>query len=101
MKENGFTLAKERSRRYPAQTITDADNADDIGPLANTPTPAESLLHRLEQAAGSIGLHVHGDKTDYMCFNQRDNRHLHTKWRLSETHGQVHLPQKQRLINRK
>ena len=25
MKENGFQLAKERSRRYPAQTITDAD----------------------------------------------------------------------------
>ena len=25
MKENGFKLAKERSRRYPAQTITDAD----------------------------------------------------------------------------
>ena len=29
MKENGFTLTKERSRRYPAQTITDMDYADD------------------------------------------------------------------------
>ena len=29
MKENGFTLAKERSRRYPTHTITDADKADD------------------------------------------------------------------------
>ena len=29
MKENGFKLTKERSRRYPAQTITDADYADD------------------------------------------------------------------------
>ena len=29
MKYNGFKLAKERSRRYPAQTITDADYADD------------------------------------------------------------------------
>ena len=25
MKDNGFKLAKEKSRRYPAQTITDAD----------------------------------------------------------------------------
>ncbi len=37
MKENGFKLAKERSRRYPAQTITDADYADDIALLANAP----------------------------------------------------------------
>ena len=27
MKENGFTLTKVRSRRYPAQMITDADYA--------------------------------------------------------------------------
>ena len=31
MKDNGFKLAKGRSRRYPTQTITDADYADDIG----------------------------------------------------------------------
>ena len=37
MKENGFTLDKVRSRRYPAQTIADADYADDIALLANTP----------------------------------------------------------------
>ena len=30
MKENGFTLAKEKSRRYPALTIPDTDYADDI-----------------------------------------------------------------------
>ena len=30
MKENGFTLAKERSRRHSAQTIADEDYADDI-----------------------------------------------------------------------
>ena len=46
MKENCFTLAKER-RTYPAQTITDADNADDIVILANTPAQAESRLHSL------------------------------------------------------
>ena len=30
MKENVFTLAKARSRRYPAQTITATDYADDM-----------------------------------------------------------------------
>ena len=38
MKENGFTLEKTRSRRYPTQTITHADYGDDIALLANTPT---------------------------------------------------------------
>ena len=37
IKENGFKLTKERSRRYPAKIITDADYADDIAPLANAP----------------------------------------------------------------
>ena len=66
MKDNGFKLANERSRRYPAQTITDADYADDIALLVNTPT----LLHSLKRAAAGIGLHVKPDKTEYMCFNQ-------------------------------
>ena len=33
MKVNGFKLTKERSWRYSAQTITDADYADDIAPV--------------------------------------------------------------------
>ena len=37
IKENGFKLTKERSRRYPAKTITDADYADDIALLVNAP----------------------------------------------------------------
>ena len=71
MKENGFKLAKESKKRYPAQTFTDADYTDDIALLGNTPAKAESMLHRLERAAGSIGLNVNADKTEYMCFNQR------------------------------
>ena len=58
MKENGFKLAKESSRRYPAQTITDVDYA-------------KSLLHSLEWATGHIGLHINANKTEYMCFNQK------------------------------
>ena len=71
MKDNGFKQAKERSKRYHAQTITDVDWPDDIALLANSPTQAESLLHSVEQAAAGTGLHVNADKTEYMCFNQR------------------------------
>ena len=71
MKENGFKLAKRRSGRYPAQTITDTDYADDIVLLANTPAQAETQLHSLERAAASIHHHINADKTKYMCFNQR------------------------------
>ena len=71
LKENGFKLAKERSRRYPAQTITDVNYADDIALLANTPAQAETLLHSLERAAAAIAVHVNTDTTENMCFNQR------------------------------
>ena len=47
----------------------DANYADDIALLANTPAQAESL----ERAAGGIGLHVNADKTEYLFFNQRSN----------------------------
>ena len=46
IKENGFTLKKARSRRYPAKTITDADYVDDISLLVNTPILAKFLLNR-------------------------------------------------------
>ena len=69
MKENGFTLKKTRSKLYPAQTIMDTDNADDFPLLANAPVQAKSLLHRLEKATVSMGLHANRDKTEYKCFN--------------------------------
>ena len=73
IRENGFELTKKRSRRYPAKTITDADYADDIAILANTPNQAKTLLHSLERAAAGIGLHVNVHKTEYMCYNQTGN----------------------------
>ena len=53
-----------------AQTIADADNADEITPLANKPSQAETRLNGLERAAAGIGLHVNADKTEYTSFNQ-------------------------------
>ena len=67
IRENGIELTKKRNIRYPAKTITDAD---DIALLANTPNQAETQLHSLERAAAGIGLHVNAHKTEYMCYNQ-------------------------------
>ena len=70
IRENSFELTKKRSRRYPAKTITNADYADDIAILANTPNQAETLLHSLERAAAGIGLYVNAHKMEYMCYDQ-------------------------------
>ena len=70
IRENGFELTKKRSRRYPAKTIIDANYADDIAILANTPDQAETLQHSLEGTPAGIGLHVNAHKTEYMCYNQ-------------------------------
>ena len=64
-----LTLEKSRNRRYPAQSFTYEDYADDIALLANTPTQTESLLHNLQKAGGGIGLRVNADKTEYTSFN--------------------------------
>ena len=73
MKDNGFKLAEERSRRYPTHTITDAIYANDIVLLANTPAQAETLLHSLKRAAASIAFHVNTHKKEYTYFNQSGN----------------------------
>ena len=43
--------------------MTDADCADNLELLANTPTQAKFLLHCLEQAAGGIIFYVNANKT--------------------------------------
>ena len=68
IRENSFELTKKRSRRYPAETTTDTDYADDMAMLANTLNQAETLLHSLERAAAGIGLHVNAHKTEYTFF---------------------------------
>ena len=73
IRENSFKLTKKRSKRYPAKTTTDADYADELALLANTPNQAETLLISLERAAAGIGLHVNAQKTKYMCYNQTGN----------------------------
>ena len=62
------SLQKKEAENTPH---TDADYADDIALLANTPAQDDSLLQSLERAASGIGLHVNASKTEYRCFNQR------------------------------
>ena len=69
-----FKLTKKRSRRYPAQTLTDTHYVDDMALLTNTPPQAKFQLNSLERGAAGIGLHVNAHKTEYMCFNQRGDR---------------------------
>ena len=82
MKENGFTLAKARSKLYSAWTIMDTDYADDIALLANSSGQAEYLLHTLEKGVGGIGFHVNADK---MYFNQNQKGDISTQKGVSET----------------
>ena len=53
MKENSLTLKKKKKKqqprsRYLTETITDADNMDDLALPANTPAQAKSLLLSLK-----------------------------------------------------
>ena len=70
IKENSFTLIKARNMRYPAETMKDADYAENLAPFTNAPDQAESLLHSLEQAAGGTGLYGNANKTECIYFKQ-------------------------------
>ena len=105
MKEKGFKLAKERSRRYLAQTITDVDYIDVIALLANTPVQAETQLHILERVAAGIGFHVNADKVEYMLFNQRGNissqKDRPLKWLDKVTYQGSNVSSTEKYINTK
>ena len=65
IKGNGITLKQTRNR-YHSETLTDTDYANNLALLANAPSRAESLLYKLEQAPGGIGVFANVNKTDYM-----------------------------------
>ena len=72
----GFTLTERKSRRYPAEQITDTDYADDIVVTSNTLKDANTLLLKIESAAKEIGLCINTDKTEYINSNQNNNMHM-------------------------
>ena len=48
---------------YPTETLTNADYADELALILNTPAQAQSLLHCQEHAAGSIGFYMNAKST--------------------------------------
>ena len=69
MKELGFTLAKYKSRRYPAEKITDIDYADDLTITSDNLQNATKLLHSIEEAAQETGLYINPKKTKFITYN--------------------------------
>ncbi|CAM1316814.1 Uncharacterised protein r2_g2583 [Pycnogonum litorale] len=69
-KDLGFTLTKQKSRRYPAVKMTDVDYADDLAVLADVLKDATFLLHSIERTSKEIGLYLNADKTEFLCLNQ-------------------------------
>ena len=69
-------LKKATKRQYLSEIITEADYADDLVLLTNTPAQAKSLLQSLEQVAGSIGIYVDVNKTEFMCLIREKLSHL-------------------------
>ena len=49
LKVNGFTLKTTRKKRYPRETITDADYVDDVTLLSNITAQTESKLQSQKQ----------------------------------------------------
>ena len=66
MKENGFKLTKERSRRYPAQRNYGRGLHRQHSASGRFTAQAGTLQHSLERATTGTA-----HKTEYMCFNQR------------------------------
>ena len=74
----GFTISQRRSRRHPAEILTDLDFADDIALLSDTLNQAQELLTRVENAAATVGLHMNVSKTKVMAYNIDDDISLST-----------------------
>ena len=59
-----------RSRRYPSESMPDADYAGDVVLRTKTPSQAVSLLHGIDQASGGIVLLVNTNKAAFMYFKR-------------------------------
>ena len=64
-----FKLDRKRSRRHNTDVITDLDFADDIALVTEELEQAQDFLHRVQQNAAKIGLHLNSDKTEFMSFD--------------------------------
>ena len=70
----GFKLDRISS----PEVITDLDFADDIALVTEELEQAHDFLHRVQENAAKIGLHLNPDKTEFMSFNQAQDFVLKT-----------------------
>lgn len=68
LKEFDFALKTARGKRFPAETITDADYADDLALFTSNIEETRKLVHSLEKASDDDGLYVNAKKTEFMPF---------------------------------
>ena len=76
--ELGFKLDKKRNRRHNPNVITDLDFADDIALMTEELEQAQYFLHRVQENAAKIGLHLNSNKTESMSFSQVQDTVLKT-----------------------
>ena len=67
--ETGIVIEPRRSSRHPEMRLRDSSYADDIGLLNKSLSLAEELLHCVENAALSVGLHLNATKTELLTVN--------------------------------
>ena len=92
-------LKKARNKQYPAETMTDADYADDQRLLTNPLAQAELLLHNLEQATEDISLFIKANKIGNIAFFLKNN--LNPKEQNSKISRPVHIPHRNISSNKK
>ena len=69
LKELGFTLAKYKSRRYPAENITDIDYAVELAITTDNLQNATKLRLSIDEAAQETGLCINPKKTQFITYN--------------------------------
>ena len=67
--ELGFTIHPRRSSRFPKETLTDLDFADDIALLSDLLNQAQELLVRVQVECKKVGLGINAKKTKYLTYN--------------------------------
>ena len=74
----GFKLDRKRSRRHNPDVIIDFDFADDTALVTEELEQAQYFLHRVQENAAKIALHLNSDKTEFTSFNQAQDSVLKT-----------------------
>ena len=70
---DGLTLHPQKSKRKPAEKLSDLDFADDIALLSDSLADAQAMLNRVEQSCQAVGLHLNSTKTKFMHINPKAN----------------------------